>query len=232
MPDLFSERALDAVLALQLTVAWAGEGLCEPPRLGWWQTDLVDELGGGDLLARLLPRTHRWAALATVRRAAVRADRKARLALARPDEVRTLFFWGFDTDEKLDDRLAWYQRGAIDPRSTTGSPGTSAVRSIRGRLCPSRSISAPASRAGRSRISCGPRPLSTSRSSTRWYPAGASCLPILPRISSSGAGGWRRPCCRSPTAIRCRSFGAGVKWQPPSPRRGPEAPRCGKSTPV
>ncbi|WP_395830945.1 hypothetical protein [Archangium violaceum] len=40
---------LDTILALQLTVAWAGEGRCEPARLGWWQTDLVDEAGGGDL---------------------------------------------------------------------------------------------------------------------------------------------------------------------------------------
>ncbi len=107
-----TEKSLDTVLALQLTVAWAGEGLCEPPRLGWWQTDLVDELGGGDLLARLLPRTHRWAALEAVRQAAIQADHKARQALARPDEVRTLFFWGFEIDEKLGDRLAWYKRSA------------------------------------------------------------------------------------------------------------------------
>ncbi len=111
-----SERALDAVLALQLTVAWAGEGLCEPPRLGWWQTDLVDELGGGDLLARLLPRTHRWAALEAVRQAATQADSKARSALARPDQVRTLFFWGFEIDEKISDRLAWHKRGQDEPQ--------------------------------------------------------------------------------------------------------------------
>ncbi len=117
MTTVTSDRSLDAVLALQLTVAWAGEGLCEPPRLGWWQTDLVDELGGGDLLARLLPRTHRWAALAAVRQAAVQVDRKARQALARPDEVRTLFFWGFAIDEKLDDRLAWHKRsGGVPPK--------------------------------------------------------------------------------------------------------------------
>jgi len=55
MSEPIRDAILDTVLALQLTVAWAGEGLSEPPRLGWWQTDLVDELGGGDLLARLLP---------------------------------------------------------------------------------------------------------------------------------------------------------------------------------
>ena len=49
-------HALDAILALQLTVAWAGEGLSDPKRLDWWRTDLVDALGGGDLFARLLPK--------------------------------------------------------------------------------------------------------------------------------------------------------------------------------
>ncbi len=110
-PDAVTPEALDAALALQLTVAWAGEGLCDPPRLGWWQTDLIDELGGGDLLARLLPTTHRWAALEAVRQAAAQEDRQARQALARPEEVRTLFFWGFEIDEKLDDRLTWHKRG-------------------------------------------------------------------------------------------------------------------------
>jgi hypothetical protein len=33
---------LGVILALQFTIAWAGEGRCVPPRLGWWQTDLVD----------------------------------------------------------------------------------------------------------------------------------------------------------------------------------------------
>lgn len=34
---------LDRILALQFTVAWAGEGRCQPKRLGWWETDLIDE---------------------------------------------------------------------------------------------------------------------------------------------------------------------------------------------
>ncbi len=37
-----SAAELDEVLALQVTIAWAGEGLWSPPRLGWWRTDLVD----------------------------------------------------------------------------------------------------------------------------------------------------------------------------------------------
>jgi len=62
-----TEAALDEILALQFLVAWAGEGRCKPKRLGWWDTDLVDPDGGGDLLARLAPRTHAWAALEAVR---------------------------------------------------------------------------------------------------------------------------------------------------------------------
>lgn len=100
-----STRTLDQILALQFLVAWAGEGQSEPRRLGWWRTDVVDELGGGDFFQRLAPRTHRWAALEAARRAAMLADRKARSHMADPDAVRTLFFWGFDLDEQLTERL-------------------------------------------------------------------------------------------------------------------------------
>lgn len=30
---------------------------CEPKRLNWWRTDLVDEEGGGKFFGRLLPKT-------------------------------------------------------------------------------------------------------------------------------------------------------------------------------
>lgn len=96
---------LDDILAIQLGVAWAGEGRCEPRRLGWWETDLIDPRGGGDLMARLLPRTAPWAGLEAVREAAMRVDRKARGALPDPDKVRTLYFLGFATGEQLADRL-------------------------------------------------------------------------------------------------------------------------------
>lgn len=110
---------LDHILALQLTVAWAGEALSEPARLGWWRTDLVDEYGGGDLLSRLLPRTHRWAALESAREAARRIDAKARAKLADPDAAITLFHWGFHLDELLDERLAHHKRhaNAAEPSS-------------------------------------------------------------------------------------------------------------------
>lgn len=90
-----SDETLDAILALQLTVAWAGEGRCTPRRLGWWDTDLIDEAGGGDLLARLLPKTHAWASLEAVREAARRTDAKARGRMADPDKMRSLHFLRF-----------------------------------------------------------------------------------------------------------------------------------------
>lgn len=115
MTSVVTMSTLDAVLALQLTVAWAGEGASQPPRLGWWQTDLVDAAGGGDLFARLLPRTHPWASLEAVRKAARQTDQRARLALADPDRLRTLFALGFELDERLDERLAQLKRAGRPP---------------------------------------------------------------------------------------------------------------------
>ncbi len=106
---------LDELLAIQFMVAWAGEGLSEPRRLDWWSTDLVDEAGGGDFFARLLPKTHRWTALETVRKAAIQADALARSRMASPDDVRTLFFWGFDLNERLGEQLARHKHGGEDP---------------------------------------------------------------------------------------------------------------------
>lgn len=103
--DLVSTSTTDRILALQFLVAWAGEGQCEPSRLGWWRTDVVDEMGGGDFFRRLVPRTHLWASLEAARRAAKLADRKARSLMADPDGVRTLFFWGFELDERLTGRI-------------------------------------------------------------------------------------------------------------------------------
>ena len=110
--EQISLSTLDSILALQMTIAWAGEGLCEPKRLDWWRTDLIDEAGGGDLLKRLLPKTHQWAALEAVRSAAIQIDRRERAKLAKPDALRTLFFWGALVDEQLSDRLAEHKRNA------------------------------------------------------------------------------------------------------------------------
>lgn len=100
-----NSQTLDAILHFQLRLAWAGEALCEPARLSWWRTDLIDPDSGGDLIRRLAPRTHAWASLEAAREAARLTDRKARSQLADPDQARTLFFWGFELDELLADRL-------------------------------------------------------------------------------------------------------------------------------
>lgn len=117
-----TEAALDEILALQFLVAWAGEGRCKPRRLGWWETDLVDPDGGGDLFARLLPRTHAWAALEAVREAARQTDARARERHGEPDRLRTIFFLGFEADEKLSDRLAMHKRLGRPPSEATPLP--------------------------------------------------------------------------------------------------------------
>lgn len=115
-------RVFDEILAWQVVVAWVGEGLCDPPRLARWRIDLVDPEGGGDLFTRLLSRTAPWAALEAVRAAAVRVDRGARLRLAQPDTVRTLFTWGFTVDEKLAERLAHHKRSLARPSQALPLP--------------------------------------------------------------------------------------------------------------
>ena len=62
------------------------------------------------MLQRLLPQTHEWAALTGVRQAAIQVDRQKRQEVANSDAVRTLFFWGFELDEALSDRLADHKR--------------------------------------------------------------------------------------------------------------------------
>lgn len=105
-----TNATFDKILTLQIMVAWAGEGGCEPKRLDWWRTDLIDEYGGGDLLQRLLPKTHLWASLEAVRLATIQVDRRKRQEMAQPDTVRSLFFWGFEIDEKLAERLAFHKQ--------------------------------------------------------------------------------------------------------------------------
>ena len=72
----------DEVLAVEFLVAWAGEKRSRPPRFGWWDTDLVDDVGGGDLLARLAPRTHAWAGPEAVSEAARRVDARRASGMA------------------------------------------------------------------------------------------------------------------------------------------------------
>jgi len=120
MPHRLTPAQLDEILAIQLTVAWAGEAAGEPARLGWWKTDLVDKEGGGDLFERLVPKTARWASLILVHAAARRTDELAREKLAHGDEVWTLFHLGFDTDEQVAERLAYHRAQRREPSEVLG----------------------------------------------------------------------------------------------------------------
>lgn len=113
---------LDAVLMLQFFIAWAGEGLTEPPRLGWWSTQLLDEDTGVDFFKRLFPRTFDWALLEATRKVAIQVDRQKRLNLAQPDHVCTLFFWGFGTDENLQERLTFHKENSGKPQDILNFP--------------------------------------------------------------------------------------------------------------
>lgn len=105
---------LDLALTAQIVVAWAGEG-GEDPRLGWWQTDLVSEYGGEDLLKRLLPRTWPWAVLQAVREAARRKDEELRGKASDPDQLVTLYRFGFELDEQIEERLQDHKRSGRSP---------------------------------------------------------------------------------------------------------------------
>lgn len=120
MSSRLTPPQLDEILALQASVAWAGEGAGEPRRLGWWKSDLVDREGGGDLLARLVPHTAPWASLALVRQAARRVDESAREKLGQGDRVWTLFRFGFVVDEQLEDRLAQHRAAGAEPAQVLG----------------------------------------------------------------------------------------------------------------
>ena len=105
---------------MQLSVAWAGEAAGEPRRLGWWQTDLIDPEGGGDLFRRLVPRTAAWAGLELARKAARRVEFLALSRVAKRDELWTLFHFGFFIDEQLHDRLAYHRRHRHAPADVFG----------------------------------------------------------------------------------------------------------------
>jgi hypothetical protein len=116
MANSIAPEHLDEILGIQLALAWAGESPGgEHPRLGWWKTDLIDAEAGGDLWKRLLPRTHRWAGLDAARRAARLTDERLRKANARADDMLTLFHFGFELDEALDERLAHHRLDARPP---------------------------------------------------------------------------------------------------------------------
>ena len=106
---------LDEVLALQLSIAWAGEANTEPKRMGWWRTGMCDEFGGEDLLKRLTPKTWEWAVLESARAAATKVDDRARNRAEDPDNLITLYRLGFEIDEQLDERLLELKQSSVPP---------------------------------------------------------------------------------------------------------------------
>lgn len=105
---------LDSILTIQLLIAWAGEA-GDPPRLGWWRTDMTSEYGGEDLFRRLLPNTWQWATLQAAREAARRTDAESRREAHDADALMSLFGMGVEADRRLDERLADLARSAQAP---------------------------------------------------------------------------------------------------------------------
>ena len=71
----------------------------------------------------MFPRTHVWAALGSMREAARRADAKAREQTARSDELITLFHFGFEWDEALQERFEHHKRQGVEPPKTDDVEG-------------------------------------------------------------------------------------------------------------
>lgn len=105
---------IDLAITAQFVVAWAGEA-GEERRLGWWRSDLVSEFGGVDLFQRLLPGTWRWAVFQAARETARRADAALRRQDHNPDRILSLFYLGFELDERLEERLLELKRTGRSP---------------------------------------------------------------------------------------------------------------------
>ncbi|MCA9653655.1 MAG: BREX-6 system BrxE protein [Myxococcales bacterium] len=106
---------LDAILTVQLAVAWAGESGDDEPRLRWWDTDMVSKYGGLALMEQLTPRTGAWAVLQVALEAARRVDGRSRTRDASPDQLVSLFHLGLPLDELLGDRLREHKGRGLPP---------------------------------------------------------------------------------------------------------------------
>jgi hypothetical protein len=105
---------IDHALTAQFVVAWAGE-IGEPKRLGWWRSNLISEFGGVDLFKRLLPSTWEWAVFQGAREAARRKDGEIRRQDHDPDRILSLYNFGFELDERIDERLQDHKRSGRSP---------------------------------------------------------------------------------------------------------------------
>jgi hypothetical protein len=111
---------LDLLLTAQIVVAWAGEG-GEQPRLRWWHSNLVSEMGGEDLFQQLLPVTWDWSVLQAVRACAIRCDAALRARDHAPDTILSLSAQGVVIDELTDERVRALKRSGVAP--TRALPG-------------------------------------------------------------------------------------------------------------
>lgn len=109
---------LHHVLSLQLTVAWLGEG---HGRRNWWRTGLLDQDGGLDFFERVTPNRAAWIALDAARRAAVSVDAALRRR-SGAGRFRTLFHFGFEVNERLEQRLIDLRQEGGDPFGRLGLP--------------------------------------------------------------------------------------------------------------
>jgi len=108
---------IDHALTAQLAVGWAGES-GEEMRLGWWRSDLVSQFGGQDLFRRLLPNTSEWAVLQGAREAARRKDAEVRSRDHDPDRILSVFRFGFELDEQIEERLQDLKGSGHAPHET------------------------------------------------------------------------------------------------------------------
>ena len=76
---------------------------------------MVSKYGGRALFDLLAPRTAAWATLEAAREAARRVEESARAKAADPDQLVSLFRFGFAIDEQLQDRLVEHKRRGADP---------------------------------------------------------------------------------------------------------------------
>jgi hypothetical protein len=104
-------------LSAQIVVAWAGERGDEEAdrRLGWWRTQVLTEFGGTHLFHSLTPTTAPWALVQAVREVARRADEALRAKEHDPDRLLSLYSLGFETDERLNERLLDLKRSGHTP---------------------------------------------------------------------------------------------------------------------
>ncbi|MGE4073558.1 MAG: BREX-6 system BrxE protein [Lysobacterales bacterium] len=108
---------LDYALTAQILVAWAGERADggSSSRLAWWESLLVCEFGGMHVFGRTTPQTAQWAVLQAVREVARRADASLRAQEHDPDSLRSLYNFGFEIDERIDERLLDLKRSGKSP---------------------------------------------------------------------------------------------------------------------